>query len=465
MARTKHEEEAGVKVEVTACLAWLTREIQTKFDVKQEKENADRMAAEVLVELEHAKAAYARAEVETVLRLAIESLERGAAISAADAARKDAERMVQEQARTVAAEASARLREEASAREEAERKAEEAERKAEEAEERAKATYARAEVETVLRLAIESIERDAVISAADAARRDAERKVQEQAKTVAAEASARLREEASAREEAERKAEEAEERAKAIYARAEVETVLRLAIESLERDAVISAADAARKDTERKVQEQARTVAAEASARLREEASARGEAERKAEEAERKAEEALRKVALAKARMKEKEDALNAAFAKAEQREAEIRKEAQEARESQERKTASLGVDEARREFWWGGEGAASGLGMSSQRCAAAVKYCPRVALLLFFVCGHHIAQSIDQPGKVANPARGQLNREMNIFCPRSRLRIWSLERGSAVPSRVSLLILHTQAEYGAYSQDSSRFPRRHPFI
>ncbi|CAM9440096.1 unnamed protein product [Ascophyllum nodosum] len=351
VARTKHEEEAGVKVEVTACLAWLTREIQTKFDVKQEKENADRMAAEVLVELEHAKAAYARAEVETVLRLAIESLERGAAISAADAARKDAERMVQEQARTVAAEASARLREEASAREEAERKAEEAERKAEEAEERAKATYARAEVETVLRLAIESIERDAVISAADAARRDAERKVQEQAKTVAAEASARLREEASAREEAERKAEEAEERAKAIYARAEVETVLRLAIESLERDAVISAADAARKDTERKVQEQARTVAAEASARLREEASARGEAERKAEEAERKAEEALRKVALAKARMKEKEDALNAAFAKAEQREAEIRKEAQEARESQERKTASLGVDEERHHF------------------------------------------------------------------------------------------------------------------
>ena len=25
---------------------------------------------------------------------------------------------------------------------------------------------------------------------------------------------------------------------------------------------------------------------------------------------------------------------------------------------------------------------------------------------------GHHIWQSMDQPGKVANPARGQLNRE-----------------------------------------------------
>ena len=46
------------------------------------------------------------------------------------------------------------------------------------------------------------------------------------------------------------------------------------------------------------------------------------------------------------------------------------------------------------------------------------------------------------QPGKVANPARGQqLNGKLIIRCPRSRLRIWSRESGSAVPSRVSLLI------------------------
>ena len=46
--------------------------------------------------------------------------------------------------------------------------------------------------------------------------------------------------------------------------------------------------------------------------------------------------------------------------------------------------------------------------------------------------------------------------------CPRSRLRIWSTsETGSTVPSRVSLLILDTQAEYGAYSRDSTRFLRR----
>ena len=42
---------------------------------------------------------------------------------------------------------------------------------------------------------------------------------------------------------------------------------------------------------------------------------------------------------------------------------------------------------------------------------------------------------------------------------------IWSRETGSAVPSRVSLLILHTQAESGAYLRDSSRVPRRRPFI
>ena len=46
----------------------------------------------------------------------------------------------------------------------------------------------------------------------------------------------------------------------------------------------------------------------------------------------------------------------------------------------------------------------------------------------------------MDQPGKVANPARSQLNGE-NEYFPRARLKIWSREAGSAVPSRVSLLI------------------------
>ena len=62
----------------------------------------------------------------------------------------------------------------------------------------------------------------------------------------------------------------------------------------------------------------------------------------------------------------------------------------------------------------------------------------------------------MDQPGKVANPARGQLNRENEYFifpCPRLRLRIWSRETGSTVPSRVSLImsiLKISQAESGA---------------
>ena len=47
----------------------------------------------------------------------------------------------------------------------------------------------------------------------------------------------------------------------------------------------------------------------------------------------------------------------------------------------------------------------------------------------------------MDQPGKVANPARGQLNRENELPCLSACLRIWSRETGSTVPSRVSLLI------------------------
>ena len=42
---------------------------------------------------------------------------------------------------------------------------------------------------------------------------------------------------------------------------------------------------------------------------------------------------------------------------------------------------------------------------------------------------------------------------------------IWSRETSPAVPSRVNLLVLHTQAESRANLRDSSRFPRRRPFI
>ena len=70
----------------------------------------------------------------------------------------------------------------------------------------------------------------------------------------------------------------------------------------------------------------------------------------------------------------------------------------------------------------------------------------------------------MDQPDKVANPARGQLNK-LIFPCPRMCLRIWSRETGLAVPSRVSLFILHTKAEFGAYLRDSSRVPQRRPCL
>ena len=61
------------------------------------------------------------------------------------------------------------------------------------------------------------------------------------------------------------------------------------------------------------------------------------------------------------------------------------------------------------------------------------------------------VPATIDQPGKMANPARGQLGTDKLTFpCPRSRLIIWYHETSSAVLSRVSLLILHTSAESGA---------------
>ena len=78
---------------------------------------------------------------------------------------------------------------------------------------------------------------------------------------------------------------------------------------------------------------------------------------------------------------------------------------------------------------------------------------------------GQHFQQSMNQPGMVTNSARGQLDKEIFFSFLRLRLRNWSLVTGSAVPSRVSLLIPDSQAECGAYSRNFSRFPRRCPYI
>ena len=72
----------------------------------------------------------------------------------------------------------------------------------------------------------------------------------------------------------------------------------------------------------------------------------------------------------------------------------------------------------------------------------------------------------MDQPGKVANPARGQLNRKMNIslsaFAPENLVSRDGF--GSPAP-RQPACYLHTQAESDAYLRDSSRVSRRRPFL
>ena len=79
---------------------------------------------------------------------------------------------------------------------------------------------------------------------------------------------------------------------------------------------------------------------------------------------------------------------------------------------------------------------------------------------------GHTFSKSMDQPGKVASPARGQLNPEkmdisLSAFVPENLVSRDGF--GSPVPRQPAHL--HTQAESGAYSRDSSRVPRRRPFI
>ena len=66
----------------------------------------------------------------------------------------------------------------------------------------------------------------------------------------------------------------------------------------------------------------------------------------------------------------------------------------------------------------------------------------------------------MDQPGKVANPARGQLNRENNIpLSPCVPENLVSRDGFSRPVPRQSAH-LHTQAESGAYLRDFSRVPR-----
>ena len=77
------------------------------------------------------------------------------------------------------------------------------------------------------------------------------------------------------------------------------------------------------------------------------------------------------------------------------------------------------------------------------------------------------IARVMDRPGKVASPARGQLNRKNECFPVRVQFVPENLVSqdwfGSPVPRQPAHL--HTQTESGAYLRYSSRVPRRRLFI
>ena len=66
----------------------------------------------------------------------------------------------------------------------------------------------------------------------------------------------------------------------------------------------------------------------------------------------------------------------------------------------------------------------------------------------------------MDQPGKVANPARGHLNRENSIpLSPCVPENLVSRD-GFSRPVLRQPAHLHPHAESGAYLRDSSRVPR-----
>ena len=86
-----------------------------------------------------------------------------------------------------------------------------------------------------------------------------------------------------------------------------------------------------------------------------------------------------------------------------------------------------------------------------------------RLPLYMIITCN---SKSKDRPGKVTNPARGELNREnyftLSPFAPDNAFSRDGF--GSPVPRQPANL--HTQAESGAYLlRNSSRFPLRRPFF
>ena len=76
-----------------------------------------------------------------------------------------------------------------------------------------------------------------------------------------------------------------------------------------------------------------------------------------------------------------------------------------------------------------------------------------------------HTRKSMDKAGKVGSPARGQLNSENENFPVPVSVRKFVPQDGLGSPFPRQSAHLHTQAESGPHIRDSSRVPRRRPFI
>ena len=104
-----------------------------------------------------------------------------------------------------------------------------------------------------------------------------------------------------------------------------------------------------------------------------------------------------------------------------------------------------------------------------AEKFLTSVEHCTPVwshIYVCMYVWSSHIIAEYGSTGLGCQSCSWSAQQGKLIFpCPRMRLKVWSRETGSAVPSRVSLLILHTQAELGAYSRSFSRFLRWRPFI
>ena len=78
---------------------------------------------------------------------------------------------------------------------------------------------------------------------------------------------------------------------------------------------------------------------------------------------------------------------------------------------------------------------------------------------------GHTYSKSKDQSGKVVSPARTSWTGKNIMSLPAFVRENLVLRDGFGSPVPRQPAHLHTQAGSGAYLRDSSRVPRRHPYI